>query len=425
MVLKDDVIAQSALLIPEQCQSGFLALLAKFDFAIPCSDKHVFVHCLLPEELDSSTKHMTEGATRRSALMPNIFKIYKGLTSSFSEMIEAFASKISEHQENKLRMRTSVLIPDEVDLHQNCMQLNDCHNIQDHHGRQQFPHFSIMDSAAFENSINLSSSSHQSNEKQWLKSIDINPVLHPPLRRVWLATFIPDGFWPHLLAKIILDDAICDTLSAILSTALETSEYTLSYARLDAVSLWKLSRLGLAVEYDQIKLIELMQTTNVCDNSSDKYNLSERHTYQIELTIHTRDIVLVHKQEIDDEVQDLKADVIRLATRILVMIEQHLMDIGEEWFPGTITDSHSNQILSFVPCPLCVSKNDHTTSYDDCAGQWFLQWGNHKVVCFSCKRLLDAYALPSRSVKCPLHNEMLVEQVAPDLVSNYIVHSCY
>lgn len=437
MVPKDDLNTQSTILIPEHCQSGFLALLAKFDFAIPCGDKYLFVHCLLPKELGSSTKPMTK-ASRTSVsnvLIPNISKIYKGISNSFAEMIDGIkeiTSKLSEQQDTKTKICLSSA-PDssitEDRLLQDHTRLGDCrqkNNSSSHHKSSvsshdedhcahQFPRFNIVDSASFENSINSSLSS-SIDEKQWLKTTDLNPVLHPPLRRIWLASFIPDGFWPQLLAKIILDNAICSTLSTILSTALQNNEYTLNLASPDASSLWRLSQLGLAIEYDKIKLVELMQTTNVCNNS-DKYNLSEQYTYQIELTIHIRDIVLVHKQEAS---QDSNSNVIRLATRVLVLIEQHILDIGKEWFPGTISDSRNKQTLSFVPCPLCISRNDDNTSYTDCVGgHWFLHCGGCKVVCFSFNDLLVAYALPPRSANCPLHKDMLVQQLAPDMVSTY------
>ena len=443
MVLKDDLIAQSTLMIPEHCQSGFLALLAKFDFAIPCDDKCVFVHCLLPKELDSSAKPIE--ATRTSVancLVPNICKIYKNISSSFAEMIDGIKeikSKLSEQQDAKPKLHRNSLNSNinEDSLHQDHVGLGDRAHVQRSNSlshcksgvlshdeddcAHRFPYFNIVDSASFEDSISSSLSSSV-DEKQWLKTADLNPVLHPSLRRIWLASFIPDGFWPQLLAKIILDDAIHSTLSAILSTVLQNSEYTLDHASTDASSLWRLSQLGLAIEYDKIKLVELQQTTNMCDNSSDKYNLSEQYTYQIELTIHIRDIVLVHKQEAAS--QDSNCNVIRLATRILVLIEQHILDIGEEWFPGTISDSRNKQILSFVPCPSCISKNDDNTSYSDCVDHWFLHCNGCKVVCFSFKDLLVAYTLPSRSVKCPLHNDMLVQQLAPDMVSTYCTY-CY
>lgn len=433
MVLKDDVVKQSAVLIPEHCQSGFLALLAKFDFAIPCNDKYVFIHCLLPEELDSSKKTLTkEPATKPSAshiLIPHISKIYKGISNSFAEMIEGFKSKTSEPPDGASKVSMNEIgaaLGDTIAEHnlaQQPIRSRDCcrgQSPQDNYCVHQFPHFNIVDSPSFESSLTVSSSSHQSNEKHWLKRPSIDPVLHPPLRRVWLASFIPDGFWPQILAKLILDDAIRNILSVLLSGALQSNEYTLNHASTDAFSLWKLSQLGLAVEYGKIKLVELRQITNACDNSRDKYNLSEQYTYQIELTIYIHEILSVHKQKEDSHI-----DVVRLATRILVIIEQLILDIGEEWFPGTISDSRSNEILSFVPCPLCVCSNDKDTSYTECVDQWLLHCAGHKVVCFSFKRLLDAHALPSRSVECPLHSEIPVQELAPDMVRTLHAHFLY
>ena len=431
MVLKDDVVKQSTELIPENCQSGFLALLAKFDFAIPCNDKYVFVHCLLPEELDSSKTSLTKGATRSSAsyvLMPHISKIYKGISNSFAEMIEGIKeikSRLSDTQDNVSKVRMSTVtaglgdIITEGNLPQSSARSRDCCTPQDDYCVHQFPHFNVVDSSSFESSLDLSSSSsHQSNEKEWLKSPALNPMLHPPLRRVWLASFIPDGFWPQLLAKLMLDNAICNILSVLLSVALHCNEYTPNHASSDGFSLWKLSQFGVAVEYNKIKLVELIQVTNACDNSKDKFNLSEQYTYQIELTIHIREIFLVHKQEMFDELHDSHIDAIRLATRILVIIEQLILDIGEEWFPGTISNSRSKEILSFVPCPLCVSTNDEDTC-TGCVDQFFLHYAGRKVVCFSFKGLLDAHALPSRSVKCPLHYDITVQELAPDMVRLY------
>ena len=425
MVLKDDVVKQSAVLIPEHCQSGFLALLAKFDFAIPCNDNYVFIHCLLPEELDSSKKALTKVPTKSNILMPHISKIYKGISNSFAEMIEGFKSK-APNDVSKVSMREIALddtITDGNSAKQPARSRDCCRDRspQDNYCVHQFPHFNIVDSSSFENSLALpSSSSHQSNEKQWLKRSSVNLMQHPPLRRVWLASFIPDGFWPQILAKLILDDAICNILSVLLSGVLQSNEYTLNHASSDAFSLWKLSQLGLAVEYDKIKLIVLRQITNACDNSKDKYNLSEQYAYQIELTIYIHDILSVQKQQ--EELQDSHIDTIRLATRILVIIEQLILDIGEEWFPGTISDSRNNEILSFVPCPLCVCSNDEDTPYKNCIDQWFLYCAGHKVVCFSFKQLLGAYALPSRSVECPLHSEIPVQELVPDMVRTLHVH---
>ena len=418
MVLKDDVVKQSALLIPEDCQPGFLALLAKFDFAIPCNEKYVFIHCLLPKVLDPSDKALTKEARKASSiLIPQISKIYKG----FAEVIEGIKLKLSETQDHVPNLRigshTGLLNETITDrnLLQNSPASRDCCNPQqpseDGFCPHQFPHFNIVDSASFDCSLDLSSVLDDHNDgKKMLKSTDINPRHHPPLRRVWLASFIPDGFWPQLLAKIILDDAICNTLLTILSAVLHCSD---NAASPDPFSLWKLSQLGLAVEYNKIKLVELIQTTNTCDNSKDNYNLSEQYNYQIELVIRIDDIVLGHKR---DEAGSSQIEMLRLATRLLVMVEQHILDIGEEWFPGTISDSRNREVLSFVPCPLCMTSNDNDgTVYSVNVKQWLLCAG-HKVVCFSFKELLQAHALPLRSVTCPLHRDIPVEQLAPDMV---------
>jgi len=427
------LIVQSNLHIPKHMQSGVLALLAKFDFAIPYDDNHLFVHCLL-----SSCQQPPKPTATDLGVSNNLVRKVRSLSVCDlleCDFVKVIKSRITDIQDAvKANSEAPSLAPfknnDGIDanIESNIMPTSNFNGTTEtslvdvlNHKKKRFPHCNIVDTISFENSMNLNEPVGMSQEQQWLKVVNLNPILHPPLCRVWLASFIPDGFWPQLLSRIILDKSgIGHILSSLLSAALQGDEYTLNHARTDASSLWKLSQECLIVEYDSLKLIELQLVTNVVDSSIDKYQLSEQYLYQIELIVHIRDIALVHKQ--DDNY--CEQNVIRLVTRLMVLIEQHILDIGEEWFPGTITGDFNKDVLSFVPCPLCLSQRSNSLVLYN-TGMPTVRFNGRKVVCFSLRDLLEAYAVPPRIIKCPLHDDMLVQQLTPDMVSNKLFISSY
>ena len=304
----DKLIESSTLTIQKDLQAGFLALLVKFDFAIPCKSNYALVHALLPKDLEDFIQPVTR-----------------------------------------------------------------------------------------------STSSTTTNKKENGKDAEgIN------LYRVWLASFIPDGFWPQLLTRIISDDRINSILSDFLSIPLNKSRYLSS----DVSSL---CQKGFSIHYDQTKLLELKEVSNEIKNFTNKLNLSEKYATQIELTIYTSQIAALRNAY---QKLNTRQNFIRLASKFLVVIEQHILDIGEEWFPGTFYDTCSN---SYVPCPVCSSQGDNCIFHSDNANDpthQFLCFGGVNTFCFSARDLLDAYATQSRSINCPTHKELFVKEIAPDMVRN-------
>ena len=356
-------------------------------------------------------------AKHKSDLRVKNVLLYKN-SNSFDN--EGGNTDIDDLNHRDLEPEKKIVQNDEENL--NCIHLdNTSHPSEQNHMQlsgdkivQSFPCLNIVDSMSFENSTDLSSPNKlQSCNQSWLKAANLDPVLHPPLYRLWLATFIPDGFWPQLFTRIISDNGITSALSTLLHTALQNHEYDLSHVSKSAPSLWKLYQKECKVEYDEIELLELKQVVNTCTTIT---NLSEHYENQIEFKINIRNMALVHKNYGKNRSSGSK-DVMKLATRILIFIEQHILDIGSEWFPGTICSNRSKEILSYVPCPLCLTEDSHTTSSLDCSTCQIMCCDGCQVVCFSLKELLTAYALPSMSISCPVHHEILVQQLAPDMAS--------
>ena len=450
-ILNNKLIAQSTLVIPESLQPGFLALLAKFDFAIPCNNNYVLVYGLLPKQLESPMQ---------SLYTPTLVKKPPTLVGKSPLNKIASLRKSLKKRTNKLHLATPSQVPvsdssddskDDRTINTNIMDFTDTlsdnptnkeidlkeDNISDlpdgsaelskastsykipsslpvHKGNvyhpKAFPQLSIVNSPIFEATSDLGSPHEMPSFGFSLKTTYSNPVIHPNLCRVWRALFVPDGFWPQLFTRIISDNRIKSILSTLLFTALKNNECTLDYVTSsDVPHVWKLYQKGFTIEHENMTFVQLKQVSS---------KFGDELTNQIELTVCICEIVLAHKTYKESESHKSTENVIRLATSILVLIEQHILDIGEEWFPGILCCSYNKEVLSYVPCSSCLTeKNSQITLHSITTDHQIICFDGCKAVCFSLKDLLVAYAEPSRTIKCPLHNEIHVQQLAPDMVS--------
>ena len=285
----------------------------------------------------------------------------------------------------------------------------------------KFPKLKIVNSEEYDASDSLQILSSDSPS---LNAMRLYPALqdHKNLHRVWLAHSIPDGFWPHLLTRIISDASLKSILSAILFIPFMMQKCTFSYASYDAhtPSLWKLYQKRFVVEFKNTKLLELKEISNKFKSCTNKFNLSEQYASQIELTIYTKQVVTLH-EEFHEKLKQNNS--LKLAIRILILLEQHILEVGEEWFSDTFHDSCKNEILSYVPCPFGLSQdNGCNLCSNNNTDHKFLSIGSVDIFCFSLEDLVIA-CTQSRGITCPTHNEFLVQQIAPDIVSTYHVIS--
>ena len=393
------MIAQSTLSISEHLQTGFLALLARFDFAIPWKNHHALVHTLLPKEF--TTWSLTSSLRDSS------------LENAATNTIAAAYDQDTEDVDQICKMVTKQHIS---------MEFNEEFHKKVECQLEKFPKLKIVKGQEFDSSD--LSFSHQilSRNVLSLKAKDPQLVLHHNLHRVWLASFIPDGFWPQLLTRIISDDNISSLLSDFLCIPLTKSRCSLSSIS-DVTSLWKLCQKGLLIHYEQIKLLQLKEVSNEIRSSTKEcIYLSKKYAAQLELTIYTNQIALRNAYQ-----GRSKQNVTRLASKFLVAFEQHILDIGEKWFPDIFYDTCSRDVLTYIPCPVGLSQDDngcilHSDYSIDLTHQFrILRFGGRNIFCFSARDLLNAYATQSRCINCPTHKKLLVQQIAPDMVSLFYI----
>ena len=355
IVSNDQVIEQSTLTISRHLQAGFLALLAKFNFAISYKSDCLLVHTLLPKHLGYSVQPLIR-------------------INSASRRLEDTTANTESTANDQSEM---------------------------------FPKPKLVSSQEFDTT-----------DLPFLPLRKI-PSLKPKsltqnLYRTWLASFIPDGFWPQLLTKIISDDSTSSILSSILFIPLQNNRCSLSYANTGAPSLWKLHQKGFVIEYEKKKLLELREASYKIDNFANELNLSKKYASQVELVVYTSQIASLYKECQED---GLRHNPIRMASKLLVLIEQHILDIGE-WFPDIFCDPQNGEVLSYVPCPLGILQEDECIScFDNSTDYRILCFGGFNVICFSLKDILEAYAKQSKYVSCPTHKRLSVQRLAPDVVS--------
>ena len=451
MILDSKLIVQSSLVIPESLQSGFLALLAKFDFAIPCKNNYRLVYGLLPKQLELSAQLVPTPVKKEPTLVEK---------SPFNKLCRTLKKRtIKSHSKNSEKSDVIVFpmsndLDDDYNASTNSItkSMNFTDTLYDNHANKEkeskgddsneapdgstglkrtltpsslphiynrsvhhpklFPRLSVVDSPTFEAATDLHSPQEIPSFGVFsLKTTYSNPEIHPNLHRVWLASFVPDGFWPQLFTRIILDSRLKSIISIILFTALKNNECTMDYVQSsDVPPVWKLYQKGFTIEHETVTLLQLKQVSNY-GNSTDQF------TNQIELTIHVCEIVLAHKTYKENESDQSAENVIKLATRILVLIEQHILDIVEEWYPNISCSKYNREVLSFVPCYACLNASGENNLLSVRSIYQILCFDNCKAISFSMKDLLTAYAQQSRTIKCPLHSELNVQLLAPDMVS--------
>ena len=451
MILANKLMAQSSLVIPESLQSGFLALLAKFDFAIPCKNNYKLVYGLLPKQLELSAqlvpipvkkeptlvekspfnklrktlkKRSIKAHSKNSeksdvivfSMSNNLDDDYNASTNSITKSMNFTDTLYDNHanKEKESKGDDSNEAPDSSTGFKRTLTPSSLpHNNSSVHHPKSFPRLSVVDSLTFEAATDLHSPQEIPSFGVFpLKTTYSNPGIHPNLHRVWPASFVPDGFWPQLFTRIISDSHLKSIISIILFTPLKNNECTLDYVQSSNVPpVWKLYQKGFTVEHETVPLLQLKQVSSNHSNSTDQF------TNQIELTIHVCEIMLTHKTYKENESDWSAENVIKLATRILVLIEQHILDIVEEWYPNISCSKYNREVLSFVPCYACLNTSRQNTLLSVSSNHKILCFDNCKAISFSMKDLLIANAQQSRTIKCPLHSELNVQLLAPDMVS--------
>jgi len=269
-------------------------------------------------------------------------------------------------------------------------------------------------------SITSPRSSFSHNEfmsKSQREFVNINLLYHPVLSRFWLAHFIPEGFWPRLLCRIASDleiNAIFSNFFQITLMRRKPGElHSLSCTDMDGYSLWNLWKTGLAFVHEGMTMLELKQVINspLAPTFNNQKIFTEK--FRIELAIYVSGISMIHHHDHSSLLSN--DEIVGLCTKLLVLIEQHVIDVGEEWYSGVLTKTPSEDICSYVICSECLADQAH--KYDaDFTKCHSVSVNGEEMFCFAFEELLKCFYF-SKPVRCPYHQSILIQLLAPDIVS--------
>ena len=228
---------------------------------------------------------------------------------------------------------------------------------------------------------------------------------YPMLCRIWFSPFIPDGFWPRLLSRIVSHNDINDILLKLLPTIEHSQRY----------SLWSLWQSGVAIIHNNIVMLELKKETNFTMDE-DNNLVIQYAQYRIFLSINTNEFIMLHSSGHNQECSLSHEEVFSLTTKLLVLIELLLHEL-EEWFPGAIEQSISGEVISYVPCYHCIHQGVLAKQFSYTKGIVLYHSSlKHNVHCFSVEQMLYLYS-DNKSPVCQHHGKMFIEFCVPDIVS--------
>ena len=109
--------------------------------------------------------------------------------------------------------------------------------------------------------------------------------------------------------------------------------------------------------------------------------------------------------------------VVGLATRLLVMISQHIESLVKIWFAKMLKSQPNGSFVTHVPCWKCFANIDtkHIPESALAKPGCFIQTTKNLVYCFELEENIIVTAL-RKDVHCPMHGLLEIAQLMPDLV---------
>ena len=280
-----------------------------------------------------------------------------------------------------------------------------------------------------------------------LKDVDmsegVEDAYQPTIRRFWLSNYIPDGFWPRLICRIIKDHQVKEVLDKYIdNTHCVTS--TLFSDGFD----WRLWKTGIAFVSRGRTLMLIHQVENVRGGWGEGRVLPGNH--RLEVHIYAGEMVRVIDElreqdrsqfpgfESSDDSYLSPYVIIGHATRLMVDVCNHIVSLSA-WFQGMFLHFQKLATLpnvGYIPCWKCygeikpmsplkrnfvLSKLGEAPSKVSSEQVIFLHRDSKPVFAMLFNDCIVP-AVKGKDLFCPVHGPLKTLHVAPDLVSLLCVY---
>ena len=186
---------------------------------------------------------------------------------------------------------------------------------------------------------------------------------------------------------------------------------------------WKIWKTGICfVHRDQILFI-LKQESNLNINPSNIQVNVFGEKLRIELHLNMNKFITFTQCK---KHQLSRSYVTGLATHLLVMISQHVELLVESWFPHMLKTESNGSTVTHVPCWKCFAGIGFDNLSEVCHHMpgCFVLTSRNPVFCFELEENIITSAL-GKKLHCPIHNEIELLHMMPDLVRNnslFVMH---
>lgn len=257
-----------------------------------------------------------------------------------------------------------------------------------------------------------------------LKDVDLS-IAHdscyqPPLRRIWFTNYIPDGFWPRLICRLLNDQQIKSVLGYYFEPRSD------GHTHLDWIC-WR-SGLVFASRGRTLLLVRNLinpDTNLITDEGhklktiSMKYRI-EVHIYISEMINTLQELISLEKYcPIEDEGEEEMPTPFKVAghaTRLMVTISNHIAFLSS-WFHGMFQSNSSG----YIPCWKCYGGVAGTGTIG--GTDLLIDVDGAPCCCLTFSSCIIPYC-HDNDVQCPVHGDLKVVQSAPDLVSLIPILQC-
>ena len=426
--------------IQDDMLPSFSMLLSKLEIAIQVDKKLFLAPSLLPESIDYPPP-VYVGLSKKAFLVDRDIYNAKESPGDWLKSVSEHSVKLNEETISTKKSSvesvfTNLELPIENSSSRSARSKGD-----DYLEITEIDATSFTDSNTYTNSYSVSSTSsypkfdivrsYDSSSPMYqhlaeplyegIRNPEINVAYHPPLFRFWLAHFIPEGFWPRLLCRIVSDLEIDATFTQLFPSTLRNREvgesHSLNRTDIEGCFLWNLWKTGLVFVHEGVTLVELKQSINE-KITYDKMTANSRlfsEKYRIEVIVHISSLAVVHYHDCQHCPLPNK-EIIKLGTKLLVLIEQHVIDIGEEWYHNTLGKTEGESVSSYAVCSECLADkpNIYNPNYTPF---YFMSLNGEVVFCFAFEDILKSF-VEYKPLKCPCHEEIPIQLLVPDLVSS-------
>ena len=248
-----------------------------------------------------------------------------------------------------------------------------------------FFNVNLLGSRSFEDATDLFSTyAYKENWSYNSSDNDMDVTSYLALCRIWLSPLISQSFWSRLASRIVSATEITNVLLKLLPTVNFNSVKNTNF------SLWSLWQHGIAIIHKDATLVELKHEGHVKRSGevADHFN-----KHKIFLSVSTPEFVLYHQKLniIDANLSLSNEDILSYATKLLVLIEQLVLEINE-WFPGTLMEDMFGAVVSFVPCCFCLQKKEIIMQFSSDNEYITIIFDHQRLCCFSFSQILSFYS---------------------------------